>query len=1060
VATTGIYDLDKNLITSGFLDGNASVTVGITNQTNPTALRKISTNEELGTDEFVVDNIEAKAGAQASDITFLNGGGQVGFQASGDLFAELAVFPDPTGTTFSAALGPVADTKFTLQSDPDRTVVMLRWGADAAASGSGGIALGGAAGTVNFSAGLAGNLFFCVLQQVPCRTPTDDALKAVVKSWRLPAQVRTPDDLAPRTHLLAEVGGSLTASISATFGHEFNWIRQINDGAIAGDIGLKLELGLKATFNLTAQGKYAIVVSRESEDAVIRVRIYKLKLNGFDFALSASAAATPCIPLPDNFTDLVKATLGLHAQQILSELENPNAINDWINKFGPEYVTELLKKFTGLDLAAAMAKVNDLATRWKALPSSAASLFVKLAEKDIPDFSEIEQAAQIVANKDGGGLKALLESRIQDLHLPLLDSPLGQYLEGIAELGPLSLLQNIPDAAQQAAQKAVAFFKGDPIEELLHKIVSEIDGRLGLDAVLAVIQGDPAAVLDKLLFSKLEAFLNRTPTLQDVQALQKTIQSLLKKSEDLYGKTVTALNNTYTATLNSTYQQTTSDTALIDATFDFGLAANGPGVASALQQLLAGRLDDFLIKPRAGVTLNNGALTHLVKRHSHVDLTLPFLKLEGDWLSNATASFNAIDQNGGRLTTYQLSVTGTQVNRATFTSLWMGRNWRSTAIALSGQLSAKLGFAGTVRMHAETDAEKKRLATSTSSIRLEVASMTLNQLDAGIEPFAVQFLRRAFPDNSAFEKWAATGRLLAQPGNTLVALDVSLPAAVPLAWLNNTISDKKDAVYKELSLTLQLLLKRYLKDYYFRDISRYENQAPAYLVLLYAAIPPAGAITVGGSSSSVDDGIYWDTDDMNAIRGMANQARDSESAQGFKAQLAQAQTRLVAAGRNDLARFFDPSDGMAESFKEATSDANLGLLKNSLLFVEGNVISAARDAALLAATFNALVAANQPVDALKALASFGNKIVEAFNHDLSSVFVQDNDALQRLSPLIFAQAASVFDPSISTTNYDSTLNVTVLKPGVAMPTNFPDFTVAPGDILVSLNAASFGLEQD
>jgi len=1057
VATKGLYDLDRNLITSGFLDGNGSVSVGITNHTNPHALNKITTNEELGQDEFIVDNVEAKAGAQASGVTFLNGAGQVGFQASGDLYAELAVFPDPASKTFSAALGPVADTKFTLSSDPDRTAVMLRWGADAKASGSGSVALGGAAGSVNFSAGMDGNLFFCVLQQVPRETPTDEALAAVVKNWKLPAHVRTPDDLAPRTHLLAEVGGSLTASISATFGHEFNWIRQISDGAIAGDIGLKLELGLKATFDLTAQGKYAIVVSRENEDAVIRVRIYKLKLNGFDFALSLSAAATPSIPLPDNFTDLVKATMGLHAQQILSELENPNAINDWISKFGPEYLTELLKKFTGLDLTAAMAKVNDLATRWKALPSSAASLFVKMAEKDIPDFSDIQQAAQMVANRDGDGLKTLLEGKIQDLNIPLLNSPLGQYLEGICESGPLSLLQEIPDGAQQAAQKAVEFFKGDPIEELLNKIVGEIDKRLGLDAVLSVVQGDPATVLDKLLFSKLETFLNRTPTLQDIQTLQKTIKSLLDKSEDLYSKTVTALNNTYTATLNSTYQQTTTDTALIDASFDFSLPGNAPGVAKALQGLLAGHLDDFLMSPRAGVTLNNGALTHQVKRHSHVDLTLPFLKLEGDWLSNATTSFNAIDQNGGRLTTYQLNVTGTQAKKNTFTSLWTGRNWRSTAIALSGQLSATLTSVGSLRIHAETDEEKKRLASSTSSIRLEVSNLTRAQLDAGIEPFAVQFLRRAFPDNAAFEKWAATGRLLVQPGNTLVSLDVTLPAAVLLAWLNNRIADKKDAVYKKLSLMLQMLLKRYLRDYYFRDISRYENKATAYLVLLYAAIAPAGAIVVDGHPSSVDDGIYWDTDDLNAVRGMANRARDSESPQGFKAQLAQVHAQLVAAGRNDLARFFDPSDGMAESFKEATSDANLGLLKSSLLFVEGNVISAARDAALIAATFNSQVAANQPVEALKSLASFGNKIVEAFNHDLSSVFVQDNDALQRLSPLIFAQASSVLDSSISTANYDSTLNVTVLKPGVRMPTDFPDFTVVSTDILVSLNAASFGL---
>ena len=190
---------------------------------------------------------------------------------------------------------------------------------------------------------------------------------------------------------------------------------------------------------------------------------------------------------------------------------------------------------------------------------------------------------------------------------------------------------------------------------------------------------------------------------------------------------------------------------------------------------------------------------------------------------------------------------------------------------------------------------------------------------------------------------------------------------------------------------------------------------------------------------------------------MADLARDSSSPQGFRAQLAQAQARLLAGGQAGLAKSFDPSDGVTDYFNQATSDTNMGWLKNALLQVESTVISAARNAALDAASFNALVAGNKPVEALKALTDFGNKIVEAFNDDLSSVFVQDNDALQRLSPLIFAQASGVFDPSISNTNYDSTLNVTVLKPGVAMPTDFPDFTVAPGDVLVSLNAASFGL---
>jgi hypothetical protein len=1062
MSTSGIFNLDQNLISSGFLDGNGSVSVEITNQTNPTALHKITTNEALGNDEFIVDNVEAKAGAGASGITFLSGAGKVGFQASGDVYAELGVFPDPTSSTFTTALGPVADTKFTLPPDPNLSVVMLRWGADAAASGTGSIALGSGVGTVDFSAGGTGELFFCVLQQLPRTTPTDDALASVVKNWKLPVHVQTGNDLAPRTYLLSEVGGSLKASISATFGHEFNWIRQIKDGPITGDIGLKLQLGLTAAFGLQTQGRYAVVVSRETNAPAIRVRIYKLKLNGFDFALTAGVSATPSVPAPGSFDDLVEATLGVHALQIMNDLEDPNAIDNWINQFGPVYVTALLKKLTGLDLPAAITKITDLVNRWKSLPSSAASLFVKLAEKGVPDFSDIRQAAQLIANKDEGGLKTFLQDKIQDLNSPLLTSPLGQFLEGLTEEGALTLLQNIPDNVQQAAQGAVSFLSGAPIENLLSQVVTEIDSRLGLNAILADLAGDPATVMDKLLFSKLTAFLARTPALKDIQELQTTIKTLLGKASDLYAKTVKALNSTYSVQLNATHQKTTTDTALIDATFSFSDPGVAPGVAASLHQLMAGQLDDFLTKPRAGVTLASGALTHQVKRHSHVDLTLPFLTAEADWISNATANYNAIDENDGRLTMYQLGVSGTQVDKDTFTSLWTGRNWRSTSIALSGQISALLKTGGQLRVFADTETDRQKLATSTASVRLEVSNMSLNQLELNVEPFAVQFLRGAFPDNATFERWAATGKLLTKPANTLVSLDILLPPPVPLAWLKNTTIDPKNQVYKDLSLTLQAILKRYLRDYYFRDINKYDSLATAYLVLLYAAIPPSNSIVVDGNVSSVLNGVYWDTADINAVRGMTNAARDSTTAQGFKAQISQAQARLLEAGKTDpaftnLASFYDPRHASVGIFNSAVAGPNMGLLKDSLLFVESNVISGARDAALDAANFNNLSAANKPVEALEALAGFGNKLTEAFNKDLSSVFVQDNDALQRLSPLIFAQASTVFDPSVPITNYDSTLNVTVLKQGATMPTDFPDFTPAAADILVSLNAASFGL---
>jgi hypothetical protein len=1057
---SGIYDLDKSLVDEGFLDRKGSLSIGITNQTNPIAVHKITTDDPLGDTEFIVDKVEAKANAGVSGVSFIGSQGSVGFKASGDVFAELAVFPDPTSQSFADALGPVASTKFSLAGDAALTAVMLRWGADASATASGSIALGAGVGTIDFNAGGSGELYFAVVQQTPRMTLTDTALTNVVKSWKLPVHVRTADDLAPRTHLLSEVGGSLTAKIDATFGHEFNWIRQVTlleprvgapagTSTLSGDIGLKLQLGLTASFGLTTQGKYAVVVSRETEASVIRIRIYKMRLNDFDFALSASAAATATVPeslLPGKFEDLLKATLGIHALQILNELEDPNTIENWIKKFGPAYVGDLFKKITGMDLAAAILKINDLASRWKNLPSSAVGLFEKMAEKGIPDFSDIKAAAALVAAKDTTALKALLESKIAELKSPFLESPLGQYLEGLGEQGALSLLQNIPDAVAQAAQKTVDFLNGAPIEELLNKIVGEIDSRLKVDTILQDLQGDPATVLDKLLFDRLTAFLNRQqPAVEDIKKLQAAIKALQGKVGTLYEKTIKALNSTYKAQFNATYQQASTDTALIDASFSFdGDGAQNAGVAASMKQLLGGDLDDFLTTPRAGVTLASGALTHQVKRHSHVDFTLPVLKTEGDWVSTAMTSFNAVDQSNGRLALYKLDQVGQEIQKSTFTSLWTGRNWRSITVSVTGQISALLPRGMGLRVHSGVPADLQRAASTTSSIRMEVQNLTLKSLESNIEPFATQLMRRVFPDHAAFEKWAKTGQVLANPGNTLVSLDVALPDQAPLAWLGVTAEGKTDPIYMQLSLQLQLLLRAYLARSYFQSTDRFETVDTAYLVLLYAALPRTNALPP-------DKDVYFDFRDKNQVMRVAQTALTNGR---FAEQLAQAQVRLKSEQRDGLAGFYDP-DLADKFFNTATNDTNLHLLQDSLLFVEANTIFDARDAGLNAAKFNKLVAANRPMEALNALADFGNKLVSAFNHDLSSVFVEQNDALQRLSPLILAQAASVFDSSVPVGSFDSTLNVTVLRGGAAMPADFPDFTADPKDIVVSLNAASF-----
>jgi methylphosphotriester-DNA--protein-cysteine methyltransferase len=1042
----GLFNLDKTLIDRGFLSGNGALTVGVSNQTDPAVVQRILDNAPLGADEVIIAKPQATANTTIKDIEFLTAAAPVTFTGTANAYAELAIFPDPASDDFTTALGPVAETKFSVAADPNRSLVVLLWGANESAAGSGSIAFASGAGNLQFSAQEKGELFFAVLQQADRTTPIDDALASVVRSWKLPAHVHTADDLAPRTHLIAEAGGSLSASIAATFGHQFNWLRRINDQTrgpiLQGDVGLQLQLGLTAAFNLAVQGKFAVCVSRETTDSVIRVRIYKLRMHEFDFALGASVGATADVPLPASFDDLLEAALGVHVLQILQDLEDPNTIQNWINQFGPQYVQDLLKKFTGLDLDAAIQKMQSFIAAWQNLPHSAASLFAKLAQKEIPDFSQIQQLATLLANKDSDGLKAALASEINNLHTPFLSTPAARYMEGIAGQGALSLLDRIPDSVQQAAQATTEFLNGDKVAELLNQIQTELEKRLGLQAILADVQGDPATVLDKLLFSKLTDFLGKQPALQDLQQLQTRLKDLDAKASALYQKTVEALTKTYTAQLSATYQQTTTDTALIDASFDFTQQSPGAPVQRALEQLLAGKLDDFLMHPQPGVTLSSGTLTHQVVRHSQVDFTLPFLEVEHDTLNTVSTQFNAVDQQNGRLMAYQFNA---QDQVSTKTSWWNGQNWRSTSLSLAGQMSALIPPGLPVRVFATTPLERDGLASGMSSLRMQVSNLALPQFTNLLEPFALQFLPDAFPDTNAFTKWTAAGHLLDIPGNTLVSLDVSIPPEAIRPWLSVTATDPNDQVYMNLSLRLQFWLKQYLCQYYFRDPASFDDERSASIVLMYAALQPSTAIQIPGKPFA--RGVYWNPMDSDEFNFAVSQARDS-----FGNRLRQAHDRLVAAGSKDAPKY-DATQQFNARLNDALSDRGKFLLVSKLLLMESKVIHTACDGARDMANFHQQLQTS-PKHALDALADFGHNLTEAFNSDLSQLFVQDTEALQRLSPLIFARASTALDPSLKVGESNSLLNVTVLKPGAATPSGFPDFQIDPADALVSLNASN------
>ena len=59
-------------------------------------------------------------------------------------------------------------------------------------------------------------------------------------------------------------------------------------GALKGDLGLEVQFADNAALGFSASGTFAMSFSRETDAAGIRVLLYKLVKDGWNFALNAS----------------------------------------------------------------------------------------------------------------------------------------------------------------------------------------------------------------------------------------------------------------------------------------------------------------------------------------------------------------------------------------------------------------------------------------------------------------------------------------------------------------------------------------------------------------------------------------------------------------------------------------------------------------------------------------------------------------------------------------------------------------------------------------------------
>jgi hypothetical protein len=964
------------------------------------------------------------------------GPAKVGFSA--DANAALGVFATPasirTAILKNADLVSQIADNLSFSGPADGQFLMLRWGYDISGTVAGSVALGPAT-NLSFNANAGRKGYYAIVQSVAAGAKARASIESLVKSWKLPSQVREIGDLPAGATLISEVDASFAAGATITFGYDFNWLRAVDGLGLKGDVGLKLKTGLSASIGFGLSGKYGVVLSRDAALPTVQMRLYKLRVSQWNFGFDASLTATPVTPpLPEHFDDLLKAVTGTHGQQIVKML---GRVEDWVdpNKplFGPfvnladTEAQQLIKSLTGVtDLAAAFndvkGRIQKLFHLWDNLPQTVTQLiWSKLS--DVAGIAKIAGIANQVATLSPADLTKLIQNSLTNV--PFLNTDEGKALEALAVNGLFSALQGTP--AQQAIQKAAGLvgqiLDGSALQSLLTKLQAAVGAKLDLKKLETVVDQTTFDSLDSWLKARLEDFLEEklvgAKGVAELQKLRAGLKAILDKKDELYAKALAALKKTYSFDLNATYQSSSTTSALLDVTFDFGAA--GSGAATGLQLALGGKFDQLLGSTLAGVTINDGVLAFALHKESHVSLTLPYFSTQSAHVNDAVAQLKTVNEDAGGL-----------IFSLTANDLYTVKNDYSSGLAITLGLPAK---PANVRLHSP------ETATYDYDLKVAAAGLTSPDLAQRYDTYANTYFATEFQKTSpgTFADWA---NQIAPPshnfGNTLISLKLSLPSSALLPWLSAPESNK-DMSYKRMSMALQSQFKQVLHDSFFSDVHRYKDvsdDTAARAVLVFCAIPACSDAKLVNNGDSVQfldekaggDHIYWDYRDRGVnIFGVDLREKvlfHPDTVRNLKTLLSEARARIQAS--NDPDRVLDRyGDDQAGAILKAVLG---GQLIGFLFPVEGNMVEEARNAGLKMAAFRKHQFSD-PEQARKDLAKFGQKLSEDFNSNLKTFAV--GNALLPLGTAVYTAAATSLGATAP--KVAAMFTIRVIKDGAAFP---------------------------
>jgi hypothetical protein len=1009
------FDFLKN---KEFLGMNSAGSIQITPSTDANVYQALIANSRFPEGEIQLGKISLRTQADKA-IKFKKGNVNLNF--SGGVESGLAVYQNPQ--KLLSVLAPDNNTSpaihFAEEEENIYSMLKCTYDAKAAAKGSMGL---GTAGTVSADIDVRKNALYAIVRSFPNTTGAKDVVANTINSLILPTNVDNIDDLEPGTWLIAEIDGSIAASLGINLGYDFNWVREATLNQLSGDIGLRIQLGVGATLGFGASGKYALVLSRESlnpSDKTIHLRIFKLNKKNWNVAVNASAKVQGDFSnfLPEKSDDFIAAVLGIQGTQIITDLK---AVEKWISEtdiqgklaeLGKDYIYSLFHEVTGIDpvekYKEAHDKISDLLDKWKQLPNNVVSLLWTLISEEtqgkIDDFRKLLK--DMVSYTDPQDVKDLMLKELEKIEF--FKTPFGKWLESVASQSILSILQNLEDNVKplkDSAEKTLKIIDKGTVEEMLRNLQKSINDKLNVDKIMKIATEADFENIDKLLKQKLSDFLGKTVDFKKIKEIQDTIKFLMNKRNDIYQKVKTALNKEYDFSLTAGYSKATSEEALVDVNFDF---SNGDGtISELLQQAVDGNFDTLFTQQVEGITLKEAVLSHQVQRQSHLELTMPFLDHKTKSINEALSKVEALDDDG-RILLYQLDASDRVY------SINKGKSARDSQLAISMEFKDKIDG---VRIHSDTHIKYSY------SYRMARKNMKVDALNNQISPYIKKYFPNEFGQvnngtvKKSFKEWLIhldkTMDQIADNGDgnlgyTLISLDVSLPKDVMSGWFNAPAKKSKEfRNYEIMAHRLQKKLRELVPFYYFQDLTNYRNRIPAAVLLVYSSLPPLP--------------LDWDWPDKKTREELIiNETTKSPS---LALNVEKVYQQLQEAGLFDIAELYKPEKGTYDEIINRTLRDDIHFI--TLLAAEDSVIETAYEAGLEMAKFKE-TSEESPAKALKLLAEFGAKLTRGFHKKIHNVY--NRHLLRPLGTFLMIEAAATFDPDIADTQPSVMLELDFLK---------------------------------